>query len=113
MKPTLEIRSANESEEKSVLHSLRPMYIIENPNLRSVAQMVSIRLSDTQQIGFRYDPQGSTVFSVATQLGQVEIIKTLSNCCEPLSLVVAVQDDFKVLLPDSKKAVRRLSGRFP
>lgn len=99
------------------LQTRQLLYAVHKADTESLAKILSSSQATQKaihEIDCRYDPQGSTVLSVAIHLGQAEIIKALLDYCEPLSLAVAVQEDFKVLLPDSEEAVRRLSlGRFP
>ena len=99
------------------LQTRQLLYAVHKADTESLAKILSSSQATQKaihEIDCRYDPQGSTVLSVAIHLGQVETIKALLDYCEPLSLAVAVQEDFKVLLPDSEEAVRRLSlGRFP
>lgn len=102
------------------LQTRQLLYAVHKADTEALAKILSSSQATQKaihEIDCRYDPQGSTVLSVAIHLGQAEIIKALLDYCEPLSLAVAVQEDFKLLLPDSEEAVRTLSlgslGRFP
>ena len=49
------------------------------------------------EIDFRLDPQGSTILSSAIKSGEENIIRTLLDCCEPLTLKEAVSNDHRLI----------------